>query len=143
MRGPLLALLGLVLLTPPLASATSATGTYDVATTPLVSLLCSPRCAGLPVNIGGYHFPAQAGEVPVHASVADASGTASPLLVCQDTNGNGICGEQGEPNVAACGQAALVGFSDAVDTLVFVESADPGCLGSVGTTGTITLDSTP
>jgi hypothetical protein len=140
----LLALTTLLALSPGV-SASTATGSYTIATTPGLSVVCSPNCLGVPgANIGGFQFPAN-GAQPVSVSIADASGGAVSFTVCQDTNGNGLCGEAGEPNVVRCGKSALLGsaFNPALEISVFVRITNNDCVGNVATSGTITITYNP
>lgn len=136
----------------PGAFAHSATGTYTLAATPFVSVVCSPNCliANGGVNLGGYTFAAN-GELPVHASIADDSGGVVSYTVCQDTNADGLCGNTDptvsapEPTVFGCGTEAdlalsAVPFDTITETSVFVTTADAlSCPEGSATSGTITL----
>lgn len=132
-RGTLIALtLALAVGFSPSYADHSETGSYTLATTPVLSLVCSPDCLGEPgLNIGGYTFPA-AGEVPVTVEIADTSGGNVSFTVCQDFN-DALCGEDGiEPRVVGCGTTAdlstsTVAFSPSHETSVFVRIADTGC----------------
>ncbi|MBI4729440.1 MAG: hypothetical protein HY775_08060 [Acidobacteria bacterium] len=136
--------IGLAVLVGPAAFADfGVTKPYDIAATPGVSLF--GNVAGF--NIGGAEFAAADAEyaTPKSVSVVDASGTAPSISACQDSNDDMLCGdtETGEPSVEACGAADLslsaVAFDPGVDVIVFVRMADPGCVGGLGTAGTITL----
>jgi hypothetical protein len=126
----------------------SVEGSYTLAT---VVVSCAPDCLGEPgLNLGGYKFAIE-DEVPVTATVADASGGAVAFSVCQDFNANAICGEAADPNlgtaaepqVVVCGTTAdltksTVPFVATKETSVFVSLIDADCAG-VATSGTVTL----
>lgn len=128
------------------ATAREATGSYAVASTPVISVVCSPNCLGVEgANIGGYRFGALANEVPTSVSIDDASGGNVPFTVCQDLNLDSLCGNTDptigplEPRVVGCGKdATLTGFAPGVITSVFVRALDASCAGGA-TSGTITM----
>jgi hypothetical protein len=101
-------------------------------------------------NIGGTIFAPPG--LPVSRVVAvDQTGTPAPLQVAQDLDGDGFSGEIGEPNARGCGQVDLTTSSVTFDpsrqvatfvSTVGVDQNAPGqvhCVGSVATTGTLTL----
>jgi hypothetical protein len=94
------------------------------------------------VNIGGTIFAAPG--LPVTRVVAlDETGTPAPLQIAQDFNNNLQSGETGEPSVVGCGEVDLtdsaVAFDPSKQIAAFVSTVDIGCVGSVATTGTLTL----
>lgn len=94
------------------------------------------------VNIGGAIFSAPG--LPVTRVVAvDATGTPASLLVAQDFNGDDFAGDPGEPSASGCGAVDLstseVPFDPAREVSVFVSTASLDCVGSVATTGVLTL----
>lgn len=129
------------LLLAPSALADSRAGTYTALSPGIIGVQCNDMCGlAVGVNGGGYHFAAN-GQTPTHVSVADDTGNIVYFNACQDSNGDGLCGDTGEPSVSACGtDADLTGFSAGLDTVVFVWSTDGLCLGSA-TSGVITLTS--
>lgn len=136
--------IGLAVLVGPAAFADfDVQKTYTIAATPGVGVTGSVA----DISLGGAQFAAGDADyaTPLSVSVADATGTAPAITVCQDTiaDAGGFCGDTGEPRVDACGTADLadstVPFDPAVDIAVFVTMADAACIGGVGTTGTITL----
>lgn len=115
------------------APAPTQVGTYSIGTTPFVSLVCSPDCLVEGNNIGGYTFQPLATR-PVQVDIADDSGLPVPFTVCQDADGNGLCGETGEPRLVGCSTTADLGtaavaFREDLATSVFIRVAQPGCLG--------------
>lgn len=139
-----LALALLISLAPP-ASAHTATGAYTIPSTPGISVVCSPNCLGLGLDLGGYQFPAN-GETPVSVTITDASGRAVPFTACQDANADGICGNNNpnvgplEPRADGCGNSAtLTGFAATRITSVFVRAIDANCQNGGATSGAITL----
>jgi hypothetical protein len=133
----------------PGAQASEETATYTGASPGLVGIQWNDYGGLLPGdNLGGYHFFAT-GAAPTGVSVHDASGNPVYFTACQDTNGNSLCGEAGEPKVNGCGGSAVLpttgsgAFSASRDTIVFVYSTNlPSCIGTA-TTGTITLTYNP
>jgi len=125
---------------PPAGAASTTVGYYRVGTLPILSPLCSPDCLVEDLNVGGYTFPPN-GERPVHVLISDLGEAPVSYTVCQDLNGDGLCGDPaaGEPAVLGCGrEATLEGFHPHVPTTVFVRIVDLGC-GGVATEGWILL----
>lgn len=129
------------------ASAHSVSGAYTLASTPGLSVVCSPNCVGTGLNLGGFRFPAN-GEIPTSVAIADASARPVGFTVCQDLNADNVCGNQNpsvgpiEPQVAGCGTGASLagkGFVGNQVTSVFVRMIDNTCPGNVATNGVITL----
>lgn len=120
------------------AAAESSTGAYAAPTTPLISPFGS--VAGQ--NVGGVKFAPGPGT-PVAVDIADRSGASVPYTVCQDTDEDGICGEEGEPVVEGCGTGVSLAdapapFSADHPVTVFVRAADLACDGRA-TSGSVTL----
>lgn len=132
----------------PVAASHSTTKTYAVSGGGGV-VAYSDSHAGL--NVGGAPFADHQGEQPVRVDIADETGGPVAFTVCQDLDGNELCGEpendegEAEPTVDGCGTMAdLSGIDWDVDheVSVFVRTVDfvtqmPTC--GLGTTGTITL----
>ena len=138
-------LLAAALLTlPPLASAGWRSEGY-VAVMPwaLAGVQCNDGCGVLDVgSLGGYEF-APDGRTPTQVLVQDNVGDAVYFVVCQDANGDDLCGTGNDPIVTGCGSSADLanrGFSPARETVVFVYSMDPArtCMGTA-TTGIVSL----
>lgn len=114
---------------------------YDAPATPQASLVCSEACAGLPLNLGGVAFGPrdEAGILTLDGSVLDDLANPSVAFVCQDLDGDRLCGEPGEPSVLACGAFRLVGRAElpvaiAVNVLDLDACASP----AVASSGTVT-----
>lgn len=99
-------------------------------------------------GVGGFSKPStvrfngtNTTETPVRISVKDAFAVHVAFLACQDVDGDGACGEAGEPRVEACDAAdlAAVPFVQGHDTLVTVYLVSPLPCASTATTGIITL----
>lgn len=140
----LIAVLGLA----PDAAASTAVGTYTIGTTPVVSVVCSPNCLGVPdANIGGFQF-AGTTSTPTRVDIADDSGGNVAYTICQDTNGDSLCGDTGEPTIAGCGTTvdlagSAIAFRAGLVTSVFIQLASPADCDGVALGGIITLTSTP
>lgn len=103
---------------------------------------CNTAClpAGPELNLGGYRFPPD-DRTPIAVVVTDDFSESLYVTACQDSDGDGFCGETGEPEAAACGtRVDLKGFAASLDTLVYVYSTDAfgECVGQA-LKGTITL----
>lgn len=126
----------------PGAAAHTVTGSYTIATTPGLSVVCSPDCIIQDLNIGGYTFP-NSTEEPIKVEIFDVSGGDVAYTVCQDWDG-ALCGEVGEPRVVGCGSVvdlttSVVKFRNQTDVSVFIRLVDTACPTSQASSGSIAL----
>lgn len=134
----------------PGAAADTRTATYwtSLGTQPGSSVIVchnpDPDCPVIHGDIGGAVF-APNGQVPIAVRVDDLVSPSIPIIVTQDTNGDGALGP-GDLLVSACianhSTLSLSGFSASRDTLVFIQTVGvlmPGCLVAAGATGSVTL----
>lgn len=144
------ALVAGVALLPFAAASHSMSGNYDTATTPGLSLVWCPLGNDGGPCIGGVQFSADqvGGHTPRSTVFSDASGGDVHFTICQDFDGNSICGEAGEPTVAKCGTSGTlsgagseseVPFSGAFGIATFIRIWDPDCPATVATTGSVTV----
>lgn len=94
---------------------------------PLPLAVCAPDCGGVPgLGVGGAVFPAPPvdGDFRLIAWADDeVTGLRTGVVVCQDLDGDRLCGEPGEPLDWACGHIEDFRVHGGVPVVVAVVSA--------------------
>jgi hypothetical protein len=100
---------------------------YIAAGAQLAAAVCSPDCGGVPgLNVGGAVFPPAPfeGEHRVVAFADDtAAGLRTGVIVCQDLDGDRVCGGPGEPLLWTCGHFDGIRARGGVPVVVAVVNA--------------------
>ena len=135
-----------VMVLSPMAQASNAVTKSYAAPSPALAVQ-SQLPGG--TSVGGNWFSGGADQRPTSVSVQDASASAVSFMVCQDLNGDSVCGNREssigalEPRVSACDTQAdlstsAVPFNPGTMTRVFVIAADAACP-RPATSGSITV----